>query len=386
MFDYLVLRWISWDNWREETMKDKILIFSSKLGIIDPGWVDGCWRTDGTVDEKKLDETFRNHANCGANSTRELPYYGKKLKHCTPFVKVGSKHDLSMKNESYFDGIKLHLYYAKKYNLMYWQSLFDKVGAKGKDDLDKYNPWTVNKQGIKGFWKASAKKYRHKMIDWYIKSGVKYFELCNEPNTQDVDAMVDTYLYLIEKGIRQRDINMGFQHSSEAWNRFKRKLWDETKPYDSKTDMFSSVHQVIKNNYVPRLIVGQYITRRFFLSTDGDKPRPTKEKIYDYFLPLFKEIDGKMRHVASNKWGFEVLNHSKDGVEDNCIGYAELYKYAFKRYSENHGKFPKPEEPGPHADIPYSDSPHADSPPPTEPDPPSFWERLWEWIKGIFGG
>jgi hypothetical protein len=391
MFDYMVLRWIGWHNWREEKMKDKILIFSSKLGIIDPGWVDGCWRSDGTVDEKKLDETFRNHANCGANATRELPYYGKNLKYCTPFVKVGSKHDLSKKNESYFDGIKLHLHYAKKYNLMYWQSILD-GNAVDKSNLNKYNPIVTNVQGIK-IWDRSGWKYIHNEIDWFIRAGVKNFELGNEIGLlyddypKIIDCAVDMYLYLIEKGIGQRNINMGFQHSSEAWNQFKRKLWDKTKPYDSKTDMFSSVHQVIKNKYVPRIIEGKYITRRFFLSTDGDKPRPDKEKVYDYFFPLFDEIeDGKLQHIHRNDWGFEVLNHSKDKVEDNCKGLAELHEYAFGKYPENYGKFPKPEEPEPHSDIPYSDTPHSDSPPTVDPDPPSFWERLWEWIKGIFGG
>jgi hypothetical protein len=403
MFDYLVLRWISWHNWREETMKDKVLLSNSKIGGNCPGWVDSYWEENCVLLVPKMKETFRIAAHYGGNMYRDIPYYGKKkILHNTPWKPDNKIPDLSKKNTQYFKNKKIEVDECENvYNMYYYQCLVD-GSAIDKLGYNKYNPIVENLTTVKTIidgetkyvkkrikiWKPEGFKYGRKLIDDFIKCGITRFLLGNEIDDRFVNFAANMYHHLIKRGIDKRDIVLGFQHGSDAWMKFKQIC---EKPYKLKTDCFTSVHQVIKNNYVPKLITGQYITRRFFLSTDGDKPRPTKEKIYDYYKPLFKLIPdkddrrGRMRHVASNKWGFEVLNHSKDGVEDSMIGLSKLYKETFGKYPENYGKFPKKEEP--HADIPYSDSPpHADSPPPTEPDPPSFWERLWEWIKGIFGG
>ena len=363
-------------------MNDKIKLFSSKIGGNCPGWVDSYWHEGCILDQPKMDETFRVSANYGATDYRDILYYGKKeILHNTPWLPVDGIHDLSKKNTQYFKNKMIEVDTCEnEYNMDYWMDI--DFCAVGKRDLDKYNPMATNKQAIK-LWKPEGRKYLYKLLDWLMAAGVKRFGL-NEPKESAVDMAVDMFMYLTSKGIDWRNLNMGFQHGSNAWNLFKRKLWAKTDPYDSKTDMFSSVHQVVKNSYVDRIIEGQYVTRRFFLSTDGDKPRPTAKELYDYYKPLFKQIKGRMKHVETNEWGFEVLNHTADNVEDSILGLSQLYKDSFGKYPENYGEYPKTEEPEPHTDAP---PPHSDTPPIDPPiDTPSFWEKIWEWIKNLFGG
>lgn len=380
-------------------------LVSSKLGIFSVSWHEGVIFSDGTINKERVYHYFRNHANLGANFTREMCWLVAEEDAITaPFLKVGNKFDLSKPNPWFYSNLNIMNQIAKNCGLKLIWTLFDFCGT--KRGWSVFNPWFNNVQGTKGFHKKEALEYRREYIAGCYEEGVRYFECCNEPTNGYGPMVIDTYQALNELNVPDRNIIHGCQYYGEdeieamprakkqtlpywVWKLFRKSVYRDYGK-DLRGTVCSTRHR-LDDNFVDMIIESRFASRRFNLSFDGIK-NPTKKMISELVYRLLRY---GTKQIFKKEWYIEVLNNHDNGrTDDLCLALAEAVKQHTGKYPHSFGKYPQvlPEpdppvvDPDPIVIDPVPDPPELPGPvAPPKKDNRNWFQKLWDWFLGLFG-
>lgn len=347
-------------------MIDKMEILGSPLGMYSllreeengSKYIISVLDDNGEIDIPKLEKLLISISNMGANGIREFPFW---IDSYNSFNKI-SPFKLDSRNfyyfeDKYFYNQMLIAKYCNKYNLKYYFSIFDHCGTK----IDMYNPWNRFNDF---FYGEDAKDLRHRWIDKLITyfQGLNVgYELCNEPKQKQGIFLADTFLYLIEKGVKPENIILGIDYRlKESVSQYKTdyknmrdiivkklgKEWSQNLKSVCISPVHNSTTENIKEFWGDDVNAGG--TRRVLYSTDGvrefkkgiEKSRPDKTYMYNLTLMVLNQ---KKKARENGKILFEVVY----GKTDNSLrdplnsleGVSEAYKEIWGIYPENWKRF-----------------------------------------------
>lgn len=340
---------------------------SSKLGSVSISWKEGMFNNDGSLRTSEWEEVCRNHANLGADFTREMEWLtNSKDRKIAAFKYENGAYNYNKINVKHYEELGRMREIAEGKNLNFiWSLHYKKV--------EKYSPWYAMR-----WWDKRSWLYVKKDIDALIDiAGIKYFECCNEPFKNQGEGLIRIYKYLVyDRKIPYRNVMPGFYFikGSEPWETFhkwQKKQGDKENMMIKKNSL--SVRHNLDQDVYEDVIRDKLHNRRMFLSYDGIKnPRPSEELIENRLTYFLNNINkGVMNNVKNNEWIIEVLNNRDCGGYDTpCRGLAKAFKNRFKKWPENWGKFPKIEpkpEPEPKPD-------------PEEPKPEPKEVKMKNWL------
>ena len=364
----------------------------SMMGLINVTWDQGVIKPDGTLDEYKWAMHCWNHKECRVDGTREMMWLGEEKENhpAAPFLFNGKKFDLTKPNPQFFESLKRMVEIAHEYDLEFIYVLFDHCGVK-KSERAAVNPWTNNIQGIKGFHKSTAEKYAKPYIESCVKCGVDKVYICNEPTYGYGPLLIRSREQLNDLGVKDRDIIVGAQHVGETeLDKDPRKsshpywVWKQYRKTHGgdilKDDIMLSIHGFTRDSHIFSGVgVGDYASRRFWLSKDGVYPRPSTSE-NQKFLNDFRSGSSDAFLDDGDEWYIEAINNeSHGGTGSEGLGFALSLGRKYKEY-------PKPEK-EPVVIDPVPDP--KPTPDPVEPEPVEeeiMFMKDWKDFKGFYEG
>lgn len=317
-------------------MKDKFLACTSDLGLINGGesWENGCVLPGCKLNEPKLINILITGTKDGSNCHRELPGWLVALSDvdAAAFVydhEVG-KFELDKWNEPYFVMIARFGQLVNKYRGLLILDPYDICGVKNKSGKPKrtpFNPWTNNKQGIKGFWDERAKDYCQawedkldkalKNVNWIPTIGNELDKRCIEQGKRTLlNFMSKKRFYFFKK---HKVVYHGMLHNLSRtspwgiWHKWQKKNWHLDEHVGEVWHLKGTIAKIKKMGNDHKEIP---VEPRCFFSIDGINDQEMNiEDVLDILKPLVKTKDtGKSKMFFKKKPIIEVLNYSNKHI------------------------------------------------------------------------